>query len=122
MDGKPASVVIIGAGIVGASIAYHLAIRGCRQVLILEKESTPVTGSTSRSFAGVRHQFSTELNIKLSQYSIERIKNFHEEVGGYSDLRQIGYMLMASQPDHWEALQANVQLQRCLGVSSELLD
>lgn len=124
MAGKTASVVIIGAGIVGASIAYHLAVRGCRQVLILEKEVTPVTGSTARSFAGVRHQFSTELNIKMSQYSIERIKHFQEEIGGYSALRQIGYMLLASvsNPLHWEAVQKNVQLQRSLGVPVELLD
>ncbi len=117
-----ASVVIIGAGIVGASIAYHLARRGCRDVLLLEKEATPITGSTSRSFAGVRHQFSTELNIRMSQYSIERIKNFSEEVGGRSDLRQIGYILMASSQALWTAVQANVLLQRRLGVPVELLD
>ncbi len=121
MAGKTASVVIIGAGIVGASIAYHLAVRGC-QVLMLEKELTPVTGSTARSFAGVRHQFSTELNIKMSQYSIERIKHFQEEVGGHSALRQIGYLLMASNPLDWEAVQRNVELQRRLGVPVELLD
>jgi len=122
MNDKRASVVIIGAGIVGASIAYHLAIQGCTDVLILEKEASEVTGSTARSFAGVRHQFSTELNIRLSQYSIERIKNFTEEVGGFAELRQIGYMLLAATPTIWEQGQRNVALQQSLGVPVELLD
>ena len=57
---QTADVVIIGAGIIGASIAYHLAVRGCTNVVILEKEETEISGSTARSVAGVRHQFSTK--------------------------------------------------------------
>lgn len=56
----------------GASIGYHLALRGCTDVLVLERAESPVTGSTARSAAGVRHQFATEVNIRLSRYSIER--------------------------------------------------
>lgn len=122
MNQKPAQVVIIGAGIVGASIAYHLASRGCTEVLLLEREATPITGSTSRSFAGVRHQFSTPLNIRMSQYSIERIKRFPEEMGLPGGLRQVGYMLMASSVGAWDGLQKNVRLQKSLGVPVEQLD
>ena len=91
---QTADVVIIGAGIIGASIAYHLAVRGCTNVVILEKEETEISGSTARSVAGVRHQFSTEVNIRLSLYSIERLKRFHEEVGGHAGLQQSGYLFL----------------------------
>lgn len=117
-----AQVIIIGAGIMGASIAYHLAIRGCTDVVILEKEATEVSGSTARSMAGVRHQFSSRTNILLSQYSIERFKHFYEEVGGHAELRQIGYLLLVDNPVTWETYQQSVALQRSMGVQVELLD
>src|SRR5215467_14223370 len=111
-----ASVVIIGAGIVGSSVAYHLAARGCTDVIVLEKADTEVTGSTARSAAGVRHQFANEVNIRLSQYSIERLKRFREEVGGESGLKQIGYLLLVSDPVRWLQYRDSVALQNSLGV------
>ena len=116
-----ASVVIIGAGIVGSSVAYHLAARGCSDVVILEKAATEVSGSSSRSAAGVRHQFATEVNIRLSIYSIERLKHFTEEVGGEAGLKQIGYLLLVSEPDVWEQYRRSVALQNKLGVASRAL-
>lgn len=115
MSQKNASVVIIGAGIVGSSIAYHLAVRGCSDVLILEKASSEVTGSTGRSAAGVRHQFASEINIRLSIYSIEQLKHFRETVGGYAELKQIGYLLLVSNRQTWEQYKRNVALQNSLG-------
>ena len=76
MTNSTAQIVIIGAGIMGASIAYHLAVRGCTDVLILEQAETEITGSTARSAAGIRHQFSSEVNVRLSLYSVERLKHF----------------------------------------------
>jgi len=116
-----AEVVIIGAGIIGASVAYHLAIRGCTDVLILEKAEAPITGSTAFSAGGVRHQFAQEVNIRLSKYSIERIKNFSEEVGGHADLRQTGYLFLINKEDTWAQYQEQVQLQRDLGIQVDLL-
>lgn len=116
-----ASVVIVGAGIVGSSIAYHLSARGCTDVIVLEKADTEVTGSTARSAAGVRHQFASEVNIRLSLYSIERLKRFTEEVGGYSGLKQIGYLLLLSEETRWRQYQQSVALQNSLGVSSRVL-
>ena len=121
MPRDSASVVIVGAGIVGTSVAYHLAARGCTDVIILEKASTEVTGSTARSAAGVRHQFAHEVNIRLSLYSIERLKHFHEEVGGEAGLKQIGYLLLVSEPGRWERYRANVALQNSLGVPSRAI-
>ncbi|HLX46523.1 MAG TPA: FAD-dependent oxidoreductase, partial [Bryobacteraceae bacterium] len=118
MSRESRSVVVIGAGIVGASVAYHLAARGCSDIVILEKADTEVTGSTARSAAGVRHQFANEVNIRLSIYSIERLKRFTEEIGGYAGLKQIGYLLLVSGEDRWRRYQASVELQNSLGVRS----
>ncbi|MBV8053296.1 MAG: FAD-binding oxidoreductase [Acidobacteriaceae bacterium] len=121
MAERGASVIIIGAGIVGASIAYHLSVRGCTDVLILEKAETEVTGSTARSAAGVRHQFSTEINIRLSLYSIEQLQHFNERVGGHADLKQVGYLLLVNNAETWTAYQKNVGLQNSFGVRSRAI-
>lgn len=113
--------MIAGAGIVGCSVAYHLAARGCTDVLILEKAATEVTGSTARSAAGVRHQFASEVNIRLSIYSIERLKHFSEEIGGHSGLKQIGYLLLLSDEQTLAQYRASVALQNSLGVPSRVL-
>jgi len=116
-----ASVIIAGAGIVGASIAYHLAARGCRDVLVLERADAPASGSTGRSAGGVRHQFATAVNVRLSHYSIERLQAFTQEVGGYASLRQVGYLFVHTDPASWKRYQEQAKLQRSLGVPTELL-
>src|SRR5262245_58091914 len=121
MSRATASVVIIGAGVMGASIACHLAARGCPDVLILEKEPTEISGTTARSVAGVRHQFSSEVNVRLSLYSIERIKHFTAEIGGHAEFRQIGYLFLIDDPLVWEEYQRNAAMQRRLGARVETL-
>jgi sarcosine oxidase subunit beta len=105
----------------GASVAYHLAARGCTDLLILEKAELEVSGSTARSAAGVRHQFSNRTNILLSRYSIERLRAFDEEIGGHAELHQVGYLFLVNDPETWAQYQRNVALQRELGVRVELL-
>jgi sarcosine oxidase, subunit beta len=121
MSDSTAQVVIIGAGIMGASIAYHLAARGCADVLILEQAETEISGSTARSVAGVRHQFSTEVNVRLSLYGIERLKHFSEEIGGNAELKQIGYLFLIDDCATWAEYQRSVAMQRRLGARVELL-
>jgi glycine/D-amino acid oxidase-like deaminating enzyme len=121
MADQAATVIIIGAGIVGASVSYHLAARGCADVVILEKAETEITGSTARSAAGIRHQFAAEVNIRLSLHSIERLKHFNEEIGGHAGLRQVGYLILIDDPATWAHYQQEVALQRRLGARTELL-
>jgi len=121
MSDRTAAVVIIGAGVVGASIAYHLAARGCADVLLLEQAEAEITGSTARSLAGVRHQFSSATNVLLSRYSIECLAHFTEEVGGHAELRRIGYLFLIDDPSAWETYRQSAALQRRLGVPTELL-
>src|SRR5690349_19073536 len=112
MQPTTAQVVIIGAGVMGASVAYHLAARGCTDVLMLEQAETEISGTTARSVAGVRHQFSTEVNVRMSLYSIERLKHFTAEIGGHADLKQVGYLFLIDNLATWEQYQRSVAMQR----------
>ena len=89
---KTAEVVVIGAGVIGTSIAYHLAKRGCRDVIVLEKEETIGSGSSAKAAGGIRQQFCNEVNIRLSIESIKFFECFEEEIGSVIDFRQCGYL------------------------------
>ena len=75
---ETAEVVIVGGGIVGASIAYHLSEAGSANVLVLEREPHLGRGSKGKSMGGVRAQFSTEINIRLSLYALDFLARFAE--------------------------------------------
>jgi sarcosine oxidase subunit beta len=115
-----ADVVIIGAGIMGASCAWYLAERGLR-VVALEKEASPAMGSTGKSAAGVRVQFTTPPNIGLSMYSLPVYRGFAERYGQDIGYRDIGYLLLAPEK-RWEQHLASVELQRSLGTPVEVID
>lgn len=120
---ESASVVIVGAGIVGASIAWHLARAGCTDVLLLEREPHQGRGSTGRSMGGVRAQFATDVNIRLSLHSIGFYQRFEDEVGAPCGYKAHGYLFVASSDRHLAYLQANLERQRALGLEqAELLD
>jgi len=84
---RTADIVVIGGGIVGSSIAYHLTAAGCKSVLIIERESSQGKGSTGKSMGGVRAQFSTPVNIQMSLYSIPFYAKFDPELGYPCDYR-----------------------------------
>jgi sarcosine oxidase subunit beta len=114
-------VVIIGAGVMGASVAYHLTQRGYTDIVILEKDAAEISGSTARSAAGVRHQFSSPTNVLLSRYSIAKLREFDQEVGGNAELHQVGYLFLIDDETAWEAYQRSTAMQRELGVRTQLL-
>jgi sarcosine oxidase subunit beta len=108
---EKADVVIIGGGIVGASIAYHLAEAGCTNVLIVERETRQGLGSTGKSAGGVRAQFATPINIRMSLFSIDIFSRFEELTGHTAQYRAHGYLFMATSSSHLEYLKANQSLQ-----------
>ena len=115
-------VIIIGAGIVGASIAYHLARMGRTDVLVLDKEAAAGMGSTAKAAGGIRAQFSSSINIELSRLSIEQFERFPQAMGVPVEFTQAGYLWMATTPAHLRQFEANAALQRRHGLSIELLD
>ena len=87
--GRTYEVVVIGAGIVGSAIACHLAMRGCRDVAVLEREMQEGMGSTAKAAGGIRAQFSSGINIQLSKMSLERFERFSEEIYAARDKKDL---------------------------------
>ncbi|MDQ5844984.1 MAG: FAD-binding oxidoreductase, partial [Acidobacteriota bacterium] len=113
---ETADVVIIGSGIVGSSVAYHLAEQGCTNVLVIEREAHQGKGSTGKSMGGVRAQFATTVNIQMSRYSIDFFSTFDEVVGHPADYRPHGYLFCATTEAHLEYLKNNRERQLACGV------
>jgi sarcosine oxidase subunit beta len=113
---ETADIVIIGSGIVGSSVAYHLAEAGCTDVLVVEREAHQGKGSTGKSMGGVRAQFSTPVNIQMSIYSIDFFSSFDEVVGYPADYRAHGYLFCATSERHLNYLKANRERQMSLGL------
>src|SRR5215471_4634423 len=96
---RTADVVVIGGGVVGCSIAYHLVARGMRDVLVLERE-TVGAGTTSKAAGGIRGQFPTETEIRFSLESLKVLQNFTEEFGVDPGFKQIGYLFLISEEEN----------------------
>lgn len=110
-------VVVIGGGVMGASAAYHLAQRGVK-VTLLEQAGSFGEASTGKCAGGIRHQFSTAVNIKLSIESIQMLERFPEELGQDAGLRQIGYLFLLDNEADLAQFRKNVALQNSLGIPS----
>jgi sarcosine oxidase, subunit beta len=113
-----ADVVLIGGGIVASSIAYHLVSAGCKNVLVLERETAQGKGSTGKSMGGVRAQFSTPVNIQMSLYSIPFYATFEERLGHPCDYRPQGYLFCATSDKHLAYLRANYEKQIAMGLKN----
>ncbi len=112
-------ILIIGGGVVGASVAYHLTERGEKDVLILEREMIQGLGSTGKATGGVRAQFETEINIKMSKYSLEFFANCDFD-SGYEPR---GYLFFVTSENGLDYLKRNVEKQKSLGVKDvEIVD
>ncbi|MBP7415882.1 MAG: FAD-binding oxidoreductase [Pyrinomonadaceae bacterium] len=104
-------IVIIGGGVVGASVAYHLTERGCRDVLMLEREGMLGLGSTGKATGGVRAQFETDINIRLSIYSMDFFRDWDFDC----EYDPKGYLFLATNNLHLEYLDRTGERQRELG-------
>ncbi len=116
-----ADVVVIGGGVMGASSAYHLAAAGVKNVVLLEKHEFLGAEATGKCAGGIRYQFSTEINVRLSQISLPMLERFEEEIGQSIDLRWPGYLFLLDNEHDVAVFRQNVALQNSLGVPSCIL-
>ena len=114
-----AEVVVVGGGITGTSIAFHLAEAGV-DVCLLER-SELASGSTSRAAGGIRAQFSDPLNILLGLRSLEAFARFGERPGAEIDLDQVGYLFLLDRPEDVPVFERSVALQNELGLPSRVM-
>ena len=115
-------VLIVGAGVVGCSIAFHLARRGVRSVAIVEREHVPGSGSTSKANGGIRAQFTTKVNVEMSLRSMEILDALAPEIGEPPVYRKAGYLFLTASAARLAAMERAVAFQKSLGVTVELLD
>jgi sarcosine oxidase, subunit beta len=119
-DAVHTDVLVVGAGAIGASCAFHLAQAGL-SVVVAEALDGPAEGSTGRSFASIRAQWADPLNVELSWTSIRRYRSFADDHGIDVGYRPTGYLFLVPDAD-WDAHLAAVELQRAHGVPVEVLD
>jgi sarcosine oxidase subunit beta len=111
-----ARIVVAGAGAVGASIAYHLSLRGAKDVALADRAEI-ASGATGKAMGGVRQQFSTEPEVRLAQASIRLFQEL-----GAPLFEQVGYLFLATTPAGLAELERRAELQRGLGVPVEEAD
>ncbi len=117
---RTADIVVIGAGAIGASIAYHLARRGARDVVVLERDQVGA-GSTSKAAGGIRVQFGTRVEIEFSLRGIEFFKRFEDEMGVPCDFHQEGYLFVVTDEPTLARFRTNVALQQSLGADVRVI-
>ena len=117
---RSADIVIIGAGAIGASIAYQLGRRGARDVVVLERDAVGA-GSTSKAAGGIRVQFATRVEIELSLRAIAFFKRFEDEMGVPCDFHQEGYLFVVTDEATLARFRGNVALQRSMGADVRVI-
>lgn len=117
---RSADIVIIGAGAIGASIAYQLGRRGARDVVVLERDAVGA-GSTSKAAGGIRVQFATRVEIELSLRAIAFFKRFEDEMGVPCDFHQEGYLFVVTDEPTLARFRENVALQRSMGADVRVI-
>lgn len=117
-----ADVAIVGAGIIGCSVAFQLVRLGAKGVLLLEKEALPGTGSTSKANGGIRAQFTTEANVAMSLASMDILDALAPEIGEPPMYRKAGYLFLTGDPKRFAAMEAAAAFQKTRDVTVEVLD
>jgi sarcosine oxidase subunit beta len=119
---RTADAVVVGGGVMGASTAYHLAQRGVKDVVLLEREPFLGQMSTGQCAGGIRHQFSTEINVRLSIESIRMMERFPDELGQDIGLKLCGYLFLLTREEELPTFRDNVALQHRLGIDTRWLE
>ena len=118
---RNASVVVVGAGAAGLAVALQLSRAGVADVLVVDRNASPGMGSTSRANGGVRAQFTTAINIAFSRFTIEKLRELHEQTGGQVGFRANGYLFLTGTEAGEAALRQARALQLSLGVDVDWL-
>jgi sarcosine oxidase subunit beta len=113
--------VVVGGGVIGTSVAFHLAEAGVPDVVLIERDEL-AAGSTSQAAGGVRAQFSDALNVQLGARSLRAFADFGARPGHEIDFRPVGYLFLLSREHDVAAFERSIALQNRLGVPSRLLD
>ncbi len=113
---RSADVVIVGAGVMGAAVAWHLTALGCRSVMLLDRAAAPGTGSTGRATGGFRTQFASAINVQLSLLSRDKLRRFNQETGGDCGYEPVGYLFLAADEAQLGTLQGAIAIQREAGL------
>jgi len=113
---RQASVVIVGAGVLGASVAYHLAARGWRDVLMVDRSDGPGRGSTGVATGGFRAQYGTAINVRLSLLAREKFRRFRDEIGVDPGYLPAGYLWLAVTRAELDILRAALEVQHAEGL------
>jgi len=117
VGGSAAAIVIVGGGVIGASVAYHLAARGVREVVVLDRAPRAGEGSTGRATGGFRVQFASAVEVRLSLLAREKLRRFTAETGGDCGYVPAGYLWVATNEDELAALRDALAVQRANGVA-----
>lgn len=118
---ETAEIAIVGGGVIGLSIAYHLAKLGLDDVVVIERGYL-AEGASGRNGGGVRQQWSTEVNIRLMQESVELCRRFAVDIGVNVWFRQGGYLFLARSAAEVARLEKNIAIQNRCGVATRMLD
>lgn len=117
-----ADVVIIGGGIIGFSVAFHLAKSKLGQIVLVEKEAMIGEGSTSKAAGGIRAQFAQKVNVEMSMISEEFFRSFKEKTGYEATFDQVGYLFLLQDVQDIETFKNSYKMHRQLGLPAEILD
>jgi sarcosine oxidase subunit beta len=116
---RSAAVAVVGGGVMGASVAWHLASRGVRDVVVLDRGPGPGLGdcSTARATGGYRAQYGTAINVRLSLLAREKLRRFADEVGADPGYMTAGYLWLARTPHELDVLRDGLRVQRAEGLA-----
>ena len=114
-------IIVIGAGVIGASVAYHLCKLGASNLLVVEREEFPGSGSTSRANGGIRAQFTTEMNVNMSLLSMALLDQLDADERQQAGYTKAGYLFMTADSGRMRHLEGNVRFQDALGAAVDLL-
>lgn len=115
-----AAVAIVGGGVIGASIAYHLAVRGVRDIVVLDRSAAAGEGSTGKATGGFRAQFATAINVRLSLLARQSLLRFQDDTGVDPGFSQVGYLWLASSESQRDALRTAQQVQMAQGLTEAI--